>query len=385
MCSEDVLSVLIRHIYKAAINPNEWPMFLNLFADTVKGTFTSLVSYDPSSRGGNLSTTIRAHPDDQEKYNRYYVGIDQFGICGATLLRPGRVLQGQQLCPDSVLEKSEFCNDFLNPLNIFNEMCGVIAKSEHLVSVMVTLRSRAFGQFDSDELKLFRVLIPHLQQAVELHRRLSRAEIISSSTVEALSHLSLAFILQDELGAPLLVNDQARLLVEQNDGLRMTRQGLAVLRTDENRLLRKLTCGAARASSLSNHPLAPGGTMTVSRPSLKRAYSVSVIPLPMFASPFESIRNAVVVLISDPETAPRIDGVSLGHRYGLTPSESRIALLLANGRSVTEICESLTITRNTGRTHLKNIFEKLGVRRQSEVVSLLLRSSAATAGHDAAN
>ena len=46
-------------------------------------------------------------------------------------------------------------------------------------------------------------------------------------------------------------------------------------------------------------------------------------------------------------------------------------------RTISEVADELEITLNTARTHLKQVFEKTGTKRQAELVRLLLQSPAA--------
>jgi DNA-binding CsgD family transcriptional regulator len=80
------------------------------------------------------------------------------------------------------------------------------------------------------------------------------------------------------------------------------------------------------------------------------------------------------VFVTDPEAAIESDEEILKRLFGLTASEARIASLLVQGRDLNEICGKLSIRRTTARTHLRHLFEKLGVRRQGELISLLLRT-----------
>jgi DNA-binding CsgD family transcriptional regulator len=66
--------------------------------------------------------------------------------------------------------------------------------------------------------------------------------------------------------------------------------------------------------------------------------------------------------------------------YNLTPAETLLALELANGLSLEEASEALNIRRNTARAHLRSIFSKTGVRRQTELVRIMLNSVVALAG-----
>lgn len=58
-------------------------------------------------------------------------------------------------------------------------------------------------------------------------------------------------------------------------------------------------------------------------------------------------------------------------RFGLTPREAEIVALLAQGRNGVRIQEALVITRNTYKTHVRHIYEKMGVHDQQEVMDLV--------------
>jgi DNA-binding CsgD family transcriptional regulator len=58
--------------------------------------------------------------------------------------------------------------------------------------------------------------------------------------------------------------------------------------------------------------------------------------------------------------------------WSLTPSESRVALELACGRSLREIAVALGVGEETVRTHAKRAMAKAGVHRQAELVARIL-------------
>lgn len=61
----------------------------------------------------------------------------------------------------------------------------------------------------------------------------------------------------------------------------------------------------------------------------------------------------------------------LASRHGLTPRETEILELLAAGRTLGVIKEKLVISPNTVRYHTKNIYTKLGVHAQQELIDMV--------------
>ena len=68
--------------------------------------------------------------------------------------------------------------------------------------------------------------------------------------------------------------------------------------------------------------------------------------------------------------------MELGHftelvRFGLTDAESGVAAEILKGRPPSRRA-AVGISDTTAKTHLSNIFEKTGTRRQAELVRLLV-------------
>ena len=70
---------------------------------------------------------------------------------------------------------------------------------------------------------------------------------------------------------------------------------------------------------------------------------------------------------------PSVEGrcAELAATFGLTEREADILPLLARGRNASHVAETLALSRNTVATHRKNIYRKLGVHSQQELLSLV--------------
>ena len=99
-------------------------------------------------------------------------------------------------------------------------------------------------------------------------------------------------------------------------------------------------------------------------------FSALVTPLRVLGTPSNGHATAAV-FVSDPEHAPVIDAGMMRQWLRLTPTEARLAVVLAQGHGLAEALPCLGVGVNTARTQLKNIFGKTGTNRQAEMVRLL--------------
>lgn len=85
--------------------------------------------------------------------------------------------------------------------------------------------------------------------------------------------------------------------------------------------------------------------------------------------------NAVLVPVTSSYGA-EMDAIlahrtAVAQRFGLSARETEIFLLLAQGRSRPYIRDSLYLSKNTVATHIRHIYEKLGVHSQQELIDLV--------------
>ena len=88
-------------------------------------------------------------------------------------------------------------------------------------------------------------------------------------------------------------------------------------------------------------------------------------------------RPCVAVFVRDTTGRPDPSVKLAQQLFELTPAETSLAIQQANGLSFDEAAQALSIRLNTARAHLRSIFSKTGVRRQTELVRIMLNSVAA--------
>ena len=84
----------------------------------------------------------------------------------------------------------------------------------------------------------------------------------------------------------------------------------------------------------------------------------------------QQLPMALVVLV-DPDAPRGLTPDLLAEMLGLSPTEARLALLLASGKTVKDFAAIQGCTWNTARGHLAHLLRKTSCRRQAELVGLL--------------
>ncbi|MGE0651765.1 MAG: helix-turn-helix transcriptional regulator [Alphaproteobacteria bacterium] len=82
-------------------------------------------------------------------------------------------------------------------------------------------------------------------------------------------------------------------------------------------------------------------------------------------------RRVVILLVTDPERPVGKVPVAALRLLGLIPSEARIAALVGGGMSPREAAADLGLSEGTVRTTLVRIYDKLSIRRQSELARMV--------------
>jgi hypothetical protein len=82
--------------------------------------------------------------------------------------------------------------------------------------------------------------------------------------------------------------------------------------------------------------------------------------------------NILFVTRTDPKDATAL--AAFAERFGLTAQEGRVLQAILEVGGVPMAADILGISPNTARTHVTSIFNKTGVRRQADLIRLLIET-----------
>ena len=230
------------------------------------------------------------------------------------------------------------------------------------------------GGWSSRQIELIRRLLPHVRHYVSVRQALADAGALGSSFDELLAATGCGIIQLDWRGRILAANDRARELLRTADGL-LDQGGLLSARWPEDDAdLHRLV---ARALPPYGSPGA-AGSMMVRRSGKQPPLKLQVVPASSREEEFRAWPVAALVFITHPRGPTRLNPDLVEAALGLTPAESRVAVLLAEGKTVDQIAAAVGREQSTIRTHVRHIFGKHGITRQVDLVRLVLSMAGAS-------
>ena len=118
--------------------------------------------------------------------------------------------------------------------------------------------------------------------------------------------------------------------------------------------------------------VALSGSMLLGRSSKLPPLVMHVKPVRVPPPDYGARHVAALVLLVEPGHHPRVDPAVVARALGLTPAESQVAVRLAAGKSVRDIARATGLTEGAIYWHLKQIYQRLPISRQVDLVRLVL-------------
>ena len=364
----NVVLELTSLIYASAQDGSRWPQFLEGFARAIGTQRCALLIHDPE---GNGAAAVCWHgwpdPDIQLYFDRY-IAMDPLRT-GCLLAPEGTVAADYEFYPREEFELSVAFREFYGPRDSIHTMGGMILTTRTGHSMITCHRGAAAGRFREKEKSILRSLMPHLKQAALLHGELGSLRRKLATFTGHLERYPYAFLLADAERRILYSNAAAREIVATEDGLAIENGRLVALSHPSDAAFGQAMAESAAGSGPSMRRL------EIPRPSRRKPYRVILMPVDDSRTiPLGVAVPAVSILVIDADSFSTPDPKVLSELFLFTPAEARVSAKLVLGQSAEEIAADSKTSVETVRTHIKRIFSKTATSRQSELVSLILRS-----------
>jgi hypothetical protein len=317
----DPYVVLLEDLIAAPGGAAGWQTFLSHLCELLNGTAASFISIDSSSSDARIAVTVRTDPAALDAYQQHWQKFDPWAR-GIARSRPasGAVLLGDQLVSSPLMRRTEFYNEFGRHHGITRCVAGLIEVSPHTFSCISINRGDQHDPFHEDDRDLLAALVPHIQRALQVHRRLGAGESLAGHVGDVISRVSHGVLLLTSSGRVVFANRMAERLLAAHDGLRIELGELRAETSASTSALRQAIRGAEHQSIETP----PASLVRLERRSAKRPLVLVVTPLSRHIDPFDHERATVAIFVTDPDYSPVPDVEFLRSTLLLTTAEARL-------------------------------------------------------------
>ncbi len=266
---------------------------------------------------------------------------------------------GQAMLSDRDLIRTEFYSDYCRPLDRRHTMGGMLGNERP--SPIGLHRAARAGAFGAMEQGLLDRLLPHLQRALGLRRKLGTAEQAAGLGLAALEALGAPVMVLDHASCPVFVSPTAEAAVVAGRGLRLTRHGgpfetvrLEATHRGDDAALRLLVAATASGG--------PGGILPLHSRDEAAPMVLLMSPLPArLAHGGHGVAPGLVfVTMRGVASGDAQEASVLAKAFGLSPKEAEVAAALAHEATLEEVAALRGVGLETVRSQARAVLRKTG-------------------------
>jgi DNA-binding CsgD family transcriptional regulator len=361
------LSELIGLIYDCAIEPSRWPIAMEAIRaelDFHNATLDLILL--PS--GTALSNIVCNVPQD---YRTLMAGagpavIAQWGgpevVQALPMDRPAVLTQVNPNF-DSDTTTNAYYTAFARPQGIIDALAIGLARDARAIGSLAFGRHESAGPIGEREIAIAHLLVPHLQRAATINRMLEGAAIAQAGLVATIDTLTVPIVLLDSGQRILHANPAATRLIAQGTLIRAIDGRLDATAPGASSAIASAIAQAARDESA----IGRRGLGIPVAGADETAGALHILPLRRRRT--EDKDGAVAALFVAEVDAPFVPPTEMvAALFDLTPAEARIFDLIVSGHTQAAIATTLRVERSTVKTHLGRLYDKIGVRRQVDLM-----------------
>lgn len=387
---DELLLSIVYSLYRTIHEVGRWPLILRQIQELLPARAFSLSIYDFHRRRGKIAIHSGCfREDDLASYNQIWGPCDPWLNHEEHYSTTGITWIGDELISRSRLATSDFHREWLQPQDLLHQCTSVLFRDkEHLVYLRA-YRTADQSPFKRHELYPLQRLLPHLRQTLELHNAITHGRTgPPKPIVQFVAELGTAGGIR-EVQHQMLING-----LQSDDTVAETTSppAISTIRQASNS---PSDATSNDASDLPSPPEAAPPTDAAASTSFRARLAHRAITentaLTDKAGGKHGRRWLPIVLNTADDSVDPGSTESDGDRdatgqndneqqlkrlYSLTPSEAKLAELLASGTDLPKAAMLLNISLSTVRTHLQRIYGKTDTHHQSELVALLLAGPA---------
>ena len=375
------LSGLAHLIYDASVHPERWTGAVTAIAASFGASKGLLFTPFLAPQHGGLIFPAGISEAALQLWGSSYIDKDIWAqrMQSRGLWREGAALNDPQMLPRQEFLRSPFYREFLSTIGIGRLCTGIVFEgSPGLPATALSIfRDAHEPAFDKSDTQWMKLLVAHVSRGLGLMQRLDTARLQNTSLLASFDRLHFGVVLLNGDLQVLHLNHAGREVMKRRDGIFI----------NASRQLQSEPA-ASRPQSLSrwlatvrDTPAAEPGhfleACSVVRTAGKRHYAIQCSSVLSAASKWTAQNEEVkfIVFIIDPSVMQLPSEMRLVELFALTPAQAKVAREISSGGSYKDVARRLRLSVETVRSHIKEIYPKTRVKRQADLVRLILSLS----------
>lgn len=368
--SEDDLLDLVGLIYDCAIDPSGWAAALHRLTDAMRGHDATMTLNNITRPNFSMKAQWNLDPQFEAAMKVNYASNPLLpNVWYQNVDDPFSLLS---LMDEDELQGNQWYRRTMGAFGYRDAAISMLAKSTSRFGAVSVQRKAQQPPFSPEDLNLLGRICPHIRRAALigdiLETRLLERDMMSST----LDTLSVGVILTDAKGRIVHSNASARRSIEKattiwSDG------GLLSARHVHTAKDLAQAIGAAGSGTTVD---LPRGGVVVSLTGVGDDHDLAAWVLPLDKGLRKDLAAtyaaAVAIFIREVGQAGVVPAELFVRRYGITPSECRVLLLMVQGHAARDVADALGVSITTIKTHLSRLLQKTGTKRQTELVRLAM-------------
>ncbi len=370
--SFDQFSELVGLIYEGPLEEVPWGSALQMLRQQLGANWVTMILRPASA--GQPAILVRTSEHGADLYCAAYNHFQAFSLDPFVGLPADQVVTIDEMIDTKQWIVGEFYRQFIEP-NDIRYILGADIRGEGGVECRLRItRPAHMTDFTASDKAFCQMLLPHLKRAARLRSRVDGIESERRLYAVAMDRMQIGTVVLNEQGVIIRSNGVADNVLAEKDGIQIVNGRLHAEYALEDRELQRLIKAGLSVTARSTPAVTEAISLT--RPSGQPKLGVLVRSVPFSEIGDGSETPQVAVFIRDPRHQSQPSHELVRRLFGFTSAEVSLALLLTNGLTLDEAATDLNIRKNTARAHLRSIFSKTGVTRQTMLVRLLLNSVA---------
>lgn len=371
------LSDLLALLYKGTMEDPPWESLLRFLQVRFDAT-AAVLSFDRGGGERPCTTSYLAIFASQsdvclDSYTKAYTEeFFELDPLYSHDFSPGEIVIFEDLIPADEFRGSRFYREFLLPYDTIHGLKMCIEEPDGLRASFMLARNAEAGNFTTEDKLYFTKLMPHFEQALQIHSKLFRHQIEIGLYSDVMNQLLIGVLILDGHGKPIKMNRTMERFLGPELPIAILNGQLCFKDRSEHTRIH----AAIRRMIMKNNSANRLAVEAFNLGAYGKEVNLLIKSIPISNKYSNRREPHVVIYLRDPRNSPTTNEQLLMEIFSLTPAESRIAISLASGLSIVDTAAALGVHESTVRTQTKRIFSKTGVSRQGELILLVNRSVA---------